>query len=419
MVHSGVEREWYRHAAAKVVALVAIASAVLLAPSRARADFDVTNDWIVSIGLLPGPMSATCTWAFQQAGGSFTANGMCGPQVIGGLQGTIDVLSGAVAGTGGIMSLSGPLVSFSFAGSVAPSGSTISATISGPVTGSFTASLCRNGNVDPGEACDDGLATAGCCTSACTPKPDGTSCSATLDCQVAPSCSAGQCVGAPRAAGTGCEADGNTCTDDACDGGGSCVVGPCSPCCGGPSCTPQPRFGACRRPTAARSLIDIQSTPFGAKDKIVWNVPHLEATSIAELPDPQTTPYGVCFYVLDADDDFSVLAYDAVAPTADDCGRPRCWKTGPKGVSYTGGSQRPGGVAALRVNAGADGKAKLSFVGKGPELGLNHPVPLLIPGGELVVELHAGDSCWSASYLNFGEKPSIRTNTRYRTKGGS
>ena len=73
-----------------------------------------------------------------------------------------------------------------------------------------------------------------------------------------------------------------------------------------------------------------------------------------------------------------------------------------------------------RVGAGADGKAKLSFVGKGPGLGLQayQPSGLYIPGGELLVELHAGASCWSAQYVNFGEKPSIRETNRYRTKGG-
>ena len=405
-------------ARAAVLLLGAIAC-VVGAPSRARADFDITNDWVVSINVLPGPSLLNCTWAFQQTGGTFTANGLCGPNVLGGLQGTIDVVTGAVAGTGGAINMQGgPLVNFSFAGSVAPSGATISATLSGTVTGTMTASLCRNGNVDPGEACDEGFTPGGCCTPSCTVKQDGTSCTTTLGCQIAPTCSAGACVGAPRMAGTSCEADGNRCTDDECDGAGECAVGACSPCCGGPSCRPEPRWFACQRPTDARSLIDIRTTPFGAKDKIVWTVPHLDATTIDDLPDPQTTPYGVCLYVLDASDEFSVLAYDAVAPAGLGCGRTRCWTTGPKGVSYNGGPQKPGGAASLKVSTGVDGKAKLSFVGKGPELGLDQPFGLNIPGGDLLVELHAGDSCWSAHYVNGGEAPSIRTSARYRMRGG-
>jgi hypothetical protein len=417
MRHAETLRTRSRNASAKVVALIVIGFAVLLAPSRARADFDITNDWVVSLNLLPGPTAATCTWAFQQTGGTFSASGSCGAQTNGGLQGTIDVASGAIFGTGSIMSLSGPEVNFFIAGNVAASGTTITATVAGVVTGSLTATLCRNGHLDPGEACDEGFTQGGCCTS-CTLKADGTSCGTWQQCQSAPSCSAGACIGTPLPEGTSCDANGTRCTVDACDGAGSCVAGPCSPCCGGPTCRPQPRFGACQRQTAA-SLIDVQTTPLGAKDKIVWNVPHVEATSVDDLPDPATTPYAVCFYTLDSYDEFSFLSYDVVAPTAQSCGRPNCWKKGLRGVTYNGGSLKPGGAASLRVNTGVDGKAKLSFVGKGPELGLD-PLPsgLAIFGGELLVELHAGDSCWSSQYFNLGYKPSIRTNARYRMKGG-
>ena len=33
-------------------------------------------------------------------------------------------------------------------------------------------------------------------------------------------------------------------------------------------------------------------------------------------------------------------------------------------------------------------------------------------------QLHAGSSCWSAQYVNGGEKPSIRESFRYKTTGG-
>ena len=53
----------------------------------------------------------------------------------------------------------------------------------------------------------------------------------------------------------------------------------------------------------------------------MWNIPDVSATSLDDLPDPETTPYGVCFYVLDASDDISVLAYDVIAPAGLGCGR--------------------------------------------------------------------------------------------------
>src|SRR6185369_2155614 len=50
---------------------------------------------------------------------------------------------------------------------------------------------CGNGQLDPGEACDDGNTTGGdCCTATCERVP----------------------------AGTGCASDGNPCTLDQCDG---------------------------------------------------------------------------------------------------------------------------------------------------------------------------------------------------------
>ena len=120
MMHAEIERKRCRHAGARALLFVITGCVVLLAPARARADFDITNDWFVSGSVLPGPTFISCTWAFQQTGSNFTAGGSCGTDAYGGLQGTIDVVSGAVAGTGNIMNLLGGGLSFSFTGSVAP-----------------------------------------------------------------------------------------------------------------------------------------------------------------------------------------------------------------------------------------------------------------------------------------------------------
>jgi hypothetical protein len=155
---------------------------------------------------------------------------------------------------------------------------------------------------------------------------------------------------------------------------------------------------------------------FGTKDRIVWKVPHLQATSSTDLPDPLTTDYAACFYILDSDD-FFTFYFDAVAPAGLGCGRSRCWTQSLKGgVAYNGGPLKPDGVASLRVKPGDEGKAQLSFVGRGPKL--DPTDPLFIHGGELLVELRAGDRCWAARYSTQGFPPDIRTNTRYRTKGG-
>jgi len=103
---------------------------------------------------------------------------------------------------------------------------------------------CGNGIVEAGEQCDATGAGDGCCSIACTFEAAGTSCddepnACTEDmCDGAGSCTheavvcpavecgdmcapeTGSCT---RAAGTPCSDDGNECTTDACDGAGGCT----------------------------------------------------------------------------------------------------------------------------------------------------------------------------------------------------
>ncbi len=73
---------------------------------------------------------------------------------------------------------------------------------------------CGNGNVDPGEQCDDGNGAAGdCCSATCQFEPEGQACDDGRVCTLASTCSQGACLpGAPRDC-----SDGNACTADRCD----------------------------------------------------------------------------------------------------------------------------------------------------------------------------------------------------------
>jgi len=73
---------------------------------------------------------------------------------------------------------------------------------------------CGNGNVDPGEECDDGNTVAGdCCSPTCQLEPDGQACDDGRFCTLNSTCSQGACVGGtPRDC-----ADANSCTADRCD----------------------------------------------------------------------------------------------------------------------------------------------------------------------------------------------------------
>jgi cysteine-rich repeat protein len=144
----------------------------------------------------------------------------------------------------------------------------------GPVL-SFTTTTggCGDGQIDPGETCDDGASTGGDgCSAACQIEPcwacagapslcspdNGASCDDGQFCNGADVCSGGSCVssgdpcvGGSECAdvcneatdqcadplGTACTADANGCTDDVCDGAGACGVNNTAPCDDGQFCT--------------------------------------------------------------------------------------------------------------------------------------------------------------------------------------
>jgi len=97
---------------------------------------------------------------------------------------------------------------------------------------------CGNGNIDPGEECDDGNGVDGdCCSASCRLEPDGQPCSDGNACTTAGTCSAGVCHGGTAVA---CD-DGNPCTADACDPATGCTFSAAgadgTPCDDGDACT--------------------------------------------------------------------------------------------------------------------------------------------------------------------------------------
>ena len=105
---------------------------------------------------------------------------------------------------------------------------------------------CGNGNIDPGEQCDDGNAEAGdCCSPSCQFEPGGQTCDDGLLCTGSGACSEGACVPGPSVS---CD-DGNACTADRCDERtGLCVSDPTLltgvVCDDGNACTQQDACGA-------------------------------------------------------------------------------------------------------------------------------------------------------------------------------
>jgi cysteine-rich repeat protein len=89
-------------------------------------------------------------------------------------------------------------------------------------------SLCGNGVKNGPEQCDDGNTTSGdCCSSGCTFESTATVCRAAAGvCDVAESCT-GTSAACPfnqfKSSSTACTDDSNVCTDDKCNGSGTCT----------------------------------------------------------------------------------------------------------------------------------------------------------------------------------------------------
>jgi cysteine-rich repeat protein len=239
-------------------------------------------------------------------------------------------------------------------------------------------STCGDGVRTYDEECDDGNVAAGdCCSAGCTLEPDGSPC------------------------------DGDTCTDDACVQGACAappvVCGACRACSPGAGCLPAPATD-CRQPVPPhRARLALRDDPVDANDKLTWSWRTGELAALADFGDPTANDdYTLCVF---SGDGSPTVLLDAVAPAGGLCGDRPCWlpRTN-KGFAYRD-PLAPGGLAQIRLKAGAGGRAKIRVVGKGEHLGLaSLPLPLPIS-----VQLRAGDgTCWEARYSATGVKQDER-----------
>jgi cysteine-rich repeat protein len=248
-------------------------------------------------------------------------------------------------------------------------------------------SVCGNGSTDSGEQCDDANTNSGdCCSSTCQ----------------------------YEASGSPCPDDANICTDNVCDGAGTCGLnnmaacddgifcngtdtcggGMCGhsgdPCTSGPPCadvcneaegncfaatgTLCPSDGnLCTKDTcdgagncgvlptgcraAGKSLLLLKQGSDDSKDKLVWKWLKGAVTSIGDLGDPtSTTNYALCMY--------AGTAFASVALPAGSNWQP----VGMVGFKLKNTSGAPNGAQKALVKSGAAGKAKATVKGKGVNL---------------------------------------------------
>jgi len=298
--------------------------------------------------------------------------------------------------------------------------------------------LCGNGSIDGSEECDAGAAngTSGsCCSSTCTLLPAAAVCRPVAgSCDVAEVCN-GLGADCPadvfQTAMTPCATDGNECTDDLCNGSGTCTHpaksegtscnGGAGSCSAGGSCgpllTPTPTQSPSPTPTAPRvcgetprpdcratgskrSSLQVKYAP--GKDQLKWKWKRGPVTLKSELGNPTAnTNYSLCVYEYVSGT--PALAVFLRAPAGRISLGKASWRETPKGFKYTDKSLLPDGLTSLVIKAGAAGKTSITLKARDPFLELPAPLggSVLKQAPKVVVQLvNDGPDlpCWEATY---------------------
>ncbi len=301
--------------------------------------------------------------------------------------------------------------------------------IIGPVSGPVDGTRCGNGVVDPGELCDTGIGGPVCCP-VCTAPPahagtdcsqgyvfqcvafecsaqgtcdivrfSGQSCDDANTCTSDDRCQDGTCTGSPTPAGTRCDLDNELCTEDACDGTGTCTAGGCSPCCGGLDCRAEPLAG-CDRPDAPKAQLALINKFPPKRRTVKWKW-RPGAIALGDFGAPATsTDYRWCvyqplpsFYTYPYN-----LAAEAAIPAGGTCGGHPCWTPRPgTGFKYGDSTKSADGVSKILLNAGANGSILLA--GKGTNVQLEWPADYNLLSTDMTVQLRNSDGrCWESQH---------------------
>lgn len=221
----------------------------------------------------------------------------------------------------------------------------------------------------------------------------------------------GPSVAGPIDAITGAECFGNTlpcddhsaCTEnDVCDGSGGCAGTPIS-CDDGNSCTvdscnpmtgclnPVQPLNSCLR--GGKSVLMIKDHLDDQKDRIVWR--WLKGnTALALFGAPtSSSEYGLCVFDY-AGVPLAVLNAE-IAPQTN-------WTPNSKGFKYIDRYANQDGASKLVLHEDTNGKAKIVFVGEGPDLNLptTHSTVPLYQSPRVLVQLHnSNGSCWESEFV--------------------
>ena len=403
-----------------VIAASGVLAAGILSRQPAYAQVDLNGLWRVGVFVtdLSLTFADTCSLTIIQSGTTLSFAGSCeGIASPVNLSGSLDPQAGTFTASGS----AGPCPSVTINGLAAPNSLAFTGAFSCPqfgASGGVNASRCGNGQIDPGETCDDGnLLENDCCPSNCLVVAVGGSCaddgntctSDTCDaagrcqhsnrsggcndgnaCTLGETCIAGQCVGTLQPDDTPCT-DGNACTiGDRCVGG-VCVVNPvvcpsCEACNVVQGCVPTISTGCREAPAGSIILRRLGSS------SLTWKWQHGEATDSVEFGSPTTTTdYDFCVY----DGDLGSAGVPGLVVGARASAGSH-WRSTAGGFSY---NLRGGALNRIRLKSGSAGQARIIVKGKGLDLALPALQTIAMP---LTVQLKSSDGassqCWSAVY---------------------
>lgn len=235
-------------------------------------------------------------------------------------------------------------------------------------------------------ACDG----AGNCTIPGT-KPDGWSCHSPCYENGSGVCRSGVCNARRLPAGSTCvwDIDGNGCTVDRCDAGGTCVAGPCSACCDDSGGTCQPSYEAtCRSPAVSiMSKLALGRT----RGTLVWLWAHGDDS---DFNDPAVNGATLCLY---SGPSKQLLAL-AEAPSGT-CGSRPCWSRTSSGRWRYRGYGR-NGLYALDLQEYGSTTAKILARGRRMSfrdwsMSGHSPGMISLP---VHAQLKVGGRCWESTF---------------------
>ncbi len=213
--------------------------------------------------------------------------------------------------------------------------------------GAVEITRCGDGIVGRGETCDDGNTVGNDCCSA--------------DCRIPTVCP----------------------TCERCDGGLGCVAAP------PPDCRE-----STRRLSGRLRMLPRRSA---MKQRIEWRWSLGAATRIGDFGNP-VAGGTLAFCVFDESGSRPTVAFRAITRSGA-CGIAPCWKALNSGFQYRSADGTPSGLTRVLLQAGADGRARISLSGKGPDMRLP-TLPVSLP---LRAQLQAeGGACWEGIYTEAG-----------------